>query len=197
MLEKIFFTFYTSNLLLQQQYWEHDFKKYLELISHFVVAEQNNEILMKNQQSRPTGSSPFLEANMTSFSEANATSFERNRGRGRGRDPRRGRGRGRNNVWRREGDNSKSNDNNARRYEKEKNSPSSKMFESSCYRCGMTNHWSHTCCTSKHLVELYQTSIKKKGKEVETHFIENESSDLLMDTHLDVFDFFENVDKMN
>jgi hypothetical protein len=59
----------------------------------------------------------------------------------------------------------------------------------------MTNHWSRTCRTPKYLVELYQASIMKKGKEVEINFIENESSGILMDTHLDVFYFFENVDK--
>jgi prephenate dehydratase len=84
---------------------------------------------------------------------------------------------------------------------KENNSPSSKKSEINYYRCGMTNHWSRTCRTPKHLVELYQTSIKKK-KEVEIIFIENKSSgllmdtlDLLMDTHLDISDFFENVNK--
>jgi hypothetical protein len=132
---------------------------------------------------------------VTSFPEANATSFKGNYSRGRGRDPRRGRGRCRNNVWRREGHNSKSNDNNVGRYEKEKNSPSFKKSESSYYRCGMTNHWSRTCRTPKYLVELYQTSIKKKGKEVEINNIKNESSGILMDTHLDVSDFSENVDK--
>jgi hypothetical protein len=66
---------------------------------------------MRNHQSRPTSSGLFLEANVTAFSEANATSFKENHGRGRGR----------NNVWRREGHNSKSNDNNAGRYENEKN----------------------------------------------------------------------------
>jgi hypothetical protein len=103
MLEKIFSTFHASNLLIQQQYRERDFKKYSELISCLLVAEQNNELLMKNHQSRPTGSSPFPESNATAFSEANATSFKGNRSRGRGRGPKRGRGRGRNNVWRREG----------------------------------------------------------------------------------------------
>jgi hypothetical protein len=98
MLEKIFSTFHASNLLLQQQYRERDFKKYSELISCLLVAEQNNELLMKNHQSRPTGSSSFPESNATAFSEANATSFKGNRSRGRGRGPKRGRGRGRNNV---------------------------------------------------------------------------------------------------
>jgi hypothetical protein len=169
-------------LLLQQQYRERGFKKYSELISCLLVAEQNNKVLIKNHQSRPTSSSPFSEANATSFTEANATSFKGNRGRGRGRGPRRGRGCGRNNVWRREGHNSKSNDNNVGRFEQKKNSPPSKKSESSCYRCGMTNHWSRTCRIPKHLVELYQASIKKKGNKVEINFTKNESSGLLMDT---------------
>jgi hypothetical protein len=122
---------------------------------------------------------------VTSFPEANATSFKKNHGRGRGR----------NNVWRREGHNTKSNDNNVGRYEKEKNSPSFKKSQSSCYRCGITNYWSRTCRTPKHLVELYQASIKKKEKEIEINFIQNESSGILMDTHLDVSDFFENIVK--
>jgi hypothetical protein len=99
MLEKTFSTFHASNLLMRQQYRERAFKKYSELISCLLVAEQNNEFLMENHQSRPTGSSPFPEANATTFLEANATSFKGNRGRGCGRGPRRGRGRGRNNVW--------------------------------------------------------------------------------------------------
>lgn len=181
MLEKTFSTFHASNLLLQQQYRERGFKKYSELISCLLVAEQNNELLMKNHQSRPTGSSPFPEAN--------ATSYKGGRGRGRGRDPRRGRGRGRSNVWRRD-----SNENNFWRNEKEKKS-SSKKSESSCYRCGMSNHWSRTCRTPKHLVELYQASIKKKGKEVETNLVENDQNGILMDAHLDVSDFFENVEE--
>nr|GFA38420.1 uncharacterized protein [Tanacetum cinerariifolium] len=48
MLEKTFFTFHASNMLLQQQYRERGFKKYHELISVLLVAEQNNDILMKN-----------------------------------------------------------------------------------------------------------------------------------------------------
>jgi hypothetical protein len=59
----------------------------------------------------------------------------------------------------------------------------------------MTNYRSRTCHTPKYLVELYQSSIKKKEKEIETNLIENESSVLLIDTHLDVSNFFENVDK--
>ena len=56
MLEKTFTTFHASNVLLQQQYLERRFTKYFELISCLLVVEQNNELLMRNHQSRPTGS---------------------------------------------------------------------------------------------------------------------------------------------
>ena len=48
MLEKRFTMFHASNVLLQQQYRERRFTKYSELISCLQVAEQNNELLMKN-----------------------------------------------------------------------------------------------------------------------------------------------------
>ncbi|KAM1285819.1 hypothetical protein ACFX2J_028346 [Malus domestica] len=51
MLEKIFSIFHASNILLQQQYRERDFIQYNQLISVLLVAEQNNELLMKNHQS--------------------------------------------------------------------------------------------------------------------------------------------------
>ncbi|CAM8962837.1 unnamed protein product [Rhodiola kirilowii] len=56
MLEKTFSTFHASNMVLLQQYRERGFTKYAELISCLLVAEQNNELLMKNHHSRPTGS---------------------------------------------------------------------------------------------------------------------------------------------
>jgi phosphoribosylformimino-5-aminoimidazole carboxamide ribonucleotide (ProFAR) isomerase len=31
-----------------------------------------------------------------------------------------------------------------------------------CYRYDMKEHWSHTYLTAKHLVDLYQASIKEK-----------------------------------
>ena len=72
-------------MLLQQQYREHRFTKYSELISCLLVAKQNNDILMKNHQSHPIGSEPFPEVNVISSQTH-----------GRGRGPSRGRDRGQN-----------------------------------------------------------------------------------------------------
>ena len=48
MLKKMSTIFHASNVLLRQQYRELRFTKYPELISYILVAEQNNELLMKN-----------------------------------------------------------------------------------------------------------------------------------------------------
>lgn len=196
MLEKTFSTFHASNMLLQQQYRERGFKKYSELISCLLLAEQNNELLLKNHESRPTGATPFPEANATQ-SQNRGRGRGHGRGGGRGRSHRRGRGRGRyvpynhndhirgkrqNNLqkW----DNTQKWDNN------DKKSEEKKHYEEICYRCGIEGHWSRTCRTAKHLVDLYQASLKGKGKNAETNFIDqnNVYDDI---THLDVADFLE------
>ncbi|XP_021768947.1 uncharacterized protein LOC110733239 [Chenopodium quinoa] len=78
---------------------EKGFEKYSELISCLLVAEQNNELLMKNHESRPTSSTPFPEANVTNHNEKETKnrvhSSSSGRGRSRGRGQWRGRGRGR------------------------------------------------------------------------------------------------------
>ena len=83
MLEKTFTTFYASNVLSQQQYRERRFFKYSKLISCILVIEQNNELLMKNYQSRPTRSELFPEVNVISFQTHGC-----GRGRGRGQNSR-------------------------------------------------------------------------------------------------------------
>ena len=67
----------------------------------------------------------------------------------------------------------------------------------------MEGRWSRTCHTPKHLVDLYQASIKEKRKGIETNFVDHNDLEDPMNyldlsngvdmTHLDVSDFFENV----
>ncbi|CAM8961912.1 unnamed protein product [Rhodiola kirilowii] len=96
MLEKTLSTFHATNLVLQQQYRERGFKTYFELLSCLILAEENNQLLLNNHHTRPTGSTPLQDL-ANSMPEANATSSRRGRGRGHLR----GRGRGRDGVGQR------------------------------------------------------------------------------------------------
>ncbi|XP_011101213.1 uncharacterized protein LOC105179303 [Sesamum indicum] len=156
-----------------------------------LVVEENNQLLLNNHHTRPTGSKPLPEIS-AALPEANATSSRKGRGRyhgsprghsyGRGRG--RGRGNGRGNTW----INpiiQKHNGNKA------KNQQEKTTNEDLCYRCGMSGHWSRTCRTVQHLVKLYQASVKAKGKEVETNFVKAGISD---NTHMDASDFFQSIE---
>ena len=152
-MEKTFSTFHISNMLLQQQYLEKCFIKYSKLISCLLIVEQNNE-LIKNHKSRPT---------RTTFPKlVNVVNFNRGRGRGhsRGRDCERGK----NNYYFRGhsyNPNFKRNTGNDDHKGKTPQNYNSKCDEEICYQCGMTRHWSDVCRASKHLIDLYPTSLEK------------------------------------
>ncbi|XP_074323994.1 uncharacterized protein LOC141660911 [Apium graveolens] len=196
-----------------QQYRERGFTKYSELISVLLLAEQNNELLLKNHQARPTGSTPFPEVNAVTNNEyRDNKSF----GRGRGHGYRRGRGRARGHGFGRGRGRNQQNPPNFKRkpyYQKRatnegqpEGSTMVKRGESTCSRCGMKGHWRSTCRTSKHFADLYQASLKN----VETNLTEQNDplglshleahlgSDTQVDppafTHMEVGDFFEDVD---
>ncbi|KAK4399936.1 hypothetical protein Sango_1099700 [Sesamum angolense] len=163
--------------------------KYSELISCLLVAEQNNEILLKNRESRPTGSVPFPEMNVATRNHYNHEPYHDH---SRGRNNSRGRGRGRgyrgghykNVSFHQKRKNSEG------KSEKEDSGQTSKYVETSCYRCGGKGHWSRTYRTPKHLIDLYQESLKNKNEKIETNFVDDESDGYIDMTHLDVADFF-------
>ncbi|XP_074337308.1 uncharacterized protein LOC141674501 [Apium graveolens] len=183
MLEKTYSTFHANNMLLQQQYRERGFTKYSELISVLLLAEQNNELLMKNHQARPTGSTPFPEVNAVtnneyrdnkSFGRERGHGYGRGRGRGHGRARGRGFGRGRGRSNQQNPPNFKRKSYFQKRATNEKKPEGSTMVkrgESTYSCCGMKGHWRSTCRTSKHFVDLYQASLKN----VETNFTEQKS----------------------
>ncbi|KAK9924068.1 hypothetical protein M0R45_032456 [Rubus argutus] len=84
LLEKTFSTFPASCMVLQQQYRERKFTKFAELITTLLLAEKNNSLLLKNDQSRPVGTRaiPLPEANVIVHRDTNRE--WRNRGHGRG-----------------------------------------------------------------------------------------------------------------
>ncbi|XP_050113829.1 uncharacterized protein LOC126592116 [Malus sylvestris] len=166
-------------------------------------ASNNNELLMKNHHSRPTGFAPFPKVNAVSL-EVNAISsggdnHKRGRGHKRGQWNRKGKNHGdqfHNQVPRHNSGLSFKNVN--RHKGKAHMNNAHRNSEGACHRCGGNGHWVRTCCTSKHLVDLYQASLKEKG--VETNFLDQakpmdipdpvcDLSGQLDITHLDVSNF--------
>ena len=209
MLEKIFSTFHALNVLLQQQYRERGFTEYNQLIFVLLVAEQNNELLLKNHQSRLTGSAPFPEVNATSLEVNTISSGGNNHKRGYGHMRGRWNGKGKNHgvqfpdqIPRHNSGPSFKNVNRHKGKAHMNNAP--RNSKAACHRCGGNEHWARTCRTPKQLVDLYQASLKEKG--VETNFLDQakpmdipdpvcDLSGQLNTTHLDVSDFI--VEKGN
>ncbi|KAM3395079.1 hypothetical protein P3S68_004084 [Capsicum galapagoense] len=135
------------------------------------MAEQNNDFLMKNHENRPTGSAPFPEINDVHAHHAR---------RGKGRDPDHGRGHGR--------DDQERNPVLGVNYSSNKKKKDEKREIITCFRCGGKGYYSHDYRALKHLVDLYQASLKKKEKNPETNFLSENNVDIIS---LDIADFFE------
>ncbi|XP_074373578.1 uncharacterized protein LOC141713914 [Apium graveolens] len=155
------------------------------------------------KNARPTGSTPFPEVNAVTNNEYRDNKTV-GRGRTRGHDFVHGRGRNQQNFpnFKRKPYYQKQTINE----EKSEGSTMAKRGESTCRRYGMKGHWRSTCHTSNHFADLYQASLKN----VETNFTEQNDhlgishlevhlgSDDQVDpsafTHMEVIDFFEDVD---
>ncbi|XP_075103648.1 uncharacterized protein LOC142178222 [Nicotiana tabacum] len=160
-------------MVLHQQYREKGFKKYSELISLLLAAERNNDLLVRNHENRPTGSTPLPEVNgvYSHYSKC-----------GKSRGPVRGRGRRRSQGRNFSGINHPPKKNNHQKWK----GPRANGSETECYRCGGKEHWENICRIPKHLVELYQASLKDKAPDA--NFVYDNEFDII---HLDVTDFFE------
>ncbi|GJX46052.1 transposable element [Tanacetum coccineum] len=126
-------------------------------------------------------------------------SHGREHGNNSGNERGRGRGRRRNTVWHRDGYNPKPYD-----FKKKVNKGKKMQHQApknsgnACNRCGMKNHLAKQCRTSRHFVDLYQASLKKKGKYIETNFIDNFNDDEPNpNVRFDSSDFFDDVEDVD
>ncbi|KAL9674169.1 hypothetical protein QQ045_030439 [Rhodiola kirilowii] len=190
---------------------------YHELIGTLLVVKINNELLIKNHQSRPTGSRTFFEVHFINSNESRPMNYFQGRGQGRGRERGRGRcrsfGQGRSrggysynpphkiaNYHQRR----QQNDWNHENSHKRGGGPSSsKSPETTCFRCGCKGHWFKTCRTPEHLCKIHQESVKGKGKEVniidqapKNEFTRLEESDF-NNEHVDTVGDFTNPNEIN
>ncbi|XP_049382931.1 uncharacterized protein LOC125847333 [Solanum stenotomum] len=141
------------------------FKKYSELLSHLLIAEQHNDLL-KNHESWPVGSMPLPEVNQANY-------HQRERGRGSNR------GRGRRINYNHDGHLAPKIDQQYKKKGKKQEVIQKKNSENVCHRCGGMGHWSRTCRSSKCLVQLYQASLRKSDNNPEANFISKDNVELI------------------
>ncbi|XP_024172152.1 uncharacterized protein LOC112178194 [Rosa chinensis] len=161
LLEKTFSTFPPSCMVLQQQYRERNFARFSELVTVLLLNEKNNDLLLRNDQARPTSTRavPLPEANVIAHRENNCA--RRNWGRGRGRRPERPR-HGRRNGPR--------------------NAPYDRDHQVCILLSILIDHWSRTCrATNEEIGEYYARRGTREANLVE--------GSVPMDTTLEITDF--------
>lgn len=193
MIEKTLSTFHASSVLLQQQYRERRFTKYSELVTCLLIAEQNNQVLIKNHNARPTGSMAIPEAN-ANYGKKDEKRYPSRRGKYTWK-----RG-GYKNHSRRGGYKGPHGNTRIKNYKKGSSqgnpTKSNKDPSDICHRCGKSGHWSRTCRTPKHVVDQYQASINS----VETNLLDSQKlsphNNIFAEnnTHLECDDFFADFD---
>ncbi|CAD6223285.1 unnamed protein product [Miscanthus lutarioriparius] len=139
MIEKTLETFHPTNMVLQQQY-HNKYIKYCDLINVLLVAEAQNELLMKNFHMCPAGTQAHPKAH-GSFRNSNGKSQKGSKDEASG----------------------------------------GKHSNVGCFRYGSHQHWSRTCTTDPHLIELYQEWKKRQNPEV--YFVQA-SVDVVTGLHL-------------
>ena len=158
MLEKTLTSMHKENLVLMQQYREKRFTKYSELLSCLLVAEQNNELLMKMHGLRDSGTAPAPEALASGFKPTNKKNKQKKKGKNKGalqpqsqlHKNQRGKGHApQQSTWKRQDSNNDQ-------------THTQKVWEDVCARCGLEGHWSKRCRTPKYHADLYKANILKK-----------------------------------
>ena len=162
-IDKTLSTFHPTNMVLQEQYRHAKYAKYSELISVLLVAEKQNELLMKNHSTRSTGTMAVPEAHAVTQSVGSSHGRRKDKGnqgwKGKKNNAFKGKGRGR-----------------GKGKEKFKTDPTTQTRgkQGKFFKCGCEDHLSRTRRTPKHLVELNTQSIITGNKQdnPESHFVE-------------------------
>ena len=162
LINKTLSTFHPKLTYVSRQYKKDNYKTYVALSNALQQDQGEDETIMQNHLSRPTGTVAPHEAHATSFKKND------NKGKGTHKAPWKGKG---------------------KQFKKNKMQKSKKTLlggeygkqDQDCYRCGMRGHWSRICRTPKHIVDLYQElhgQKKKKQAQHEAHFVDSEKLEI-------------------
>jgi hypothetical protein len=159
MIDKTLSTFHPNYVQIQRQYRQAKYEKYSELVSVLMEAQGEDETLVENHTSRPTGS--------LATPEVHANSLKKGKNQEHGKVSWKNGGKIKRTFFKKNGG--------TQNRKLKKGSTSSGEYgkqDQVCFKCGTKGHWSRICRTPKHLVELYQEKHgkKKPSTEHESHF---------------------------
>lgn len=152
-IEKTLSTMLPADRILQQQYRASKFQIYSQLIHTLTQAEKHDELLMKNHHKHPIGAAPLPEVHNVQNKPKNKFNGSHSKTKS-----------GQHKFNKKQMSNS---------YKWNRDSAKPKN-DNKCHRCGDFSHFAKNCRTPKHLVALYQKSLKMVksagGAKFESHF---------------------------
>jgi hypothetical protein len=142
-----------SDRILQHQYRAKNYQTYSDLVHDLLQVEKHDELTLRNHHQRFVGSAslPEVHYNIKGNEKSDGS---KNQQKKFGKFKK-----------------CKHNDKNMKNRAKAQGKGKGKAF--TCHKCGGPNHFARKCRTPKHLVELYQKSLKKSNNNkrlYETHF---------------------------
>jgi hypothetical protein len=142
-----------SDRILQHQYRAKNYQTYSDLVHNLLQAEKHDELTLRNHHQHFIGSAPLIEVHHNV--KGNEKGDESN------------------NHHKKFGKFKKGKHNSKNMKNKAKGQGKGKDKTFTCHKCGGPNHFARKCHTPKHLVELYQKSLKGSNnnkKSYEAHF---------------------------
>ncbi|KAL6592452.1 hypothetical protein ACP70R_049505 [Stipagrostis hirtigluma subsp. patula] len=139
LIEKTLSTFHPKLTYISRQYKKDNYKKYVDLSNAMQQDQGEDETIMQNQLSRPTGTVATPEENATSLKNKKDI-----KGKGSQKDS---------NGMAPKANNFKK----KKEWKSKKKTPQGPKYgeqDQECYKCGMRGHWSRICKTPKHIVEM-------------------------------------------